>query len=135
MPPDSSIGEKLLVCVGPSPLSATLIRSTARLAASLNAPWVALHIEHSTITASQRQRATTHLELADALGAETRTVSGRFDADTILQFAFNEGVTQLVLGKPEAGRWSWWKGPSLVDDLVSRSVGLDLVIVGTFEPA
>ena len=121
----------MLVCVGPSPHSATLIRSTAHLAAGLNAPWVALHIEHSTITASQRQRATTHLELAGTLGAETRTVSGRFDADTILQFAVNEGVTQLVLGKPEAGRWSWWRGPSLVDELVSRSEGLDLGVVGS----
>lgn len=101
------------------------------MASSLSASWVALHIEHSTITASQRERATNHLELADTLGAERRTVSGRFDADTILQFAVNEGVTQLVLGKPEAGRWTWWRGPSLVDELVSRSEGLDLVIVGT----
>ena len=127
----SEIGEKLLVCVGPSPLSATLIRSTARLAADLNAPWVALHIEHSTITASQRERAATHLELADSLGAETRTVSGRFDADTILQFAHNEGITRLVLGKPEAGRRIWWRGPSLIDELVSRSEGIDLMIVGS----
>src|SRR5690349_21378342 len=37
--------ERLLVCVGPSPLSARLVRSTKRLAAGLKAPWIAAHVE------------------------------------------------------------------------------------------
>ena len=37
--------ERLLVCVGPSPFAARLVRSARRMAAGLRAPWVAVHVE------------------------------------------------------------------------------------------
>ncbi len=37
--------ERLLVCVGPSPSSAKLIRATKRMAASLQAKWFAIYVE------------------------------------------------------------------------------------------
>src|SRR5579885_1224843 len=38
-------GERLLVCVGPSPFSAQLIRRTKQLANDLKAPWMAVYVE------------------------------------------------------------------------------------------
>ena len=37
--------ERLLVCVTPGPTSASLVRATRRMAASLRAPWIAVHVE------------------------------------------------------------------------------------------
>ena len=37
--------ERVLVCVGPSPTSARIIRSTKRLAASLGAEWIAVAVD------------------------------------------------------------------------------------------
>ena len=39
------VAERLLVCVGPSPMSARLVRTTKRMASGLRAPWMALHVE------------------------------------------------------------------------------------------
>src|SRR5262249_1468957 len=37
--------ERLLVCVGPSPLSARLVRAARRMATSLKCPWVAVYVD------------------------------------------------------------------------------------------
>src|ERR1700712_5207153 len=37
--------ERLIVCVGPGPESATLVRAAARLAASLKSDWIAVYVE------------------------------------------------------------------------------------------
>src|SRR5450755_2909584 len=42
---DSKVRERLLVSVTGSPMSPRLVRATARLAASLQAEWVAVHVE------------------------------------------------------------------------------------------
>jgi two-component system sensor histidine kinase KdpD len=71
--------ERLLVCVGPSPTSARLIRAAKRLADSLDAEWVAVHVdtpETSRMSAKDRGRLLAHLRLAEPLGAETTTISG-----------------------------------------------------------
>ncbi len=39
--------ETLLVCIGPSPTSAKVIRTSKRLAGSLNARWIAASVETS----------------------------------------------------------------------------------------
>ncbi len=38
-------GERLLVCISPSPLSEKLVRNTRRLADELKAEWIALYVE------------------------------------------------------------------------------------------
>ena len=42
-----AITDTLLVCVGPSPTSAKVIRTSKRMAASLNARWIAVGVERS----------------------------------------------------------------------------------------
>ncbi len=42
-----AISETLLVCVGPSPTSADVIRTSKRMAASLSARWIAVGVERS----------------------------------------------------------------------------------------
>jgi len=61
--------ERLLVCVGPSPTSARLIRVAKRMATALHAPWIAAYVDNgSLLNDTARQKLTRNLNLAEQLG-------------------------------------------------------------------
>ncbi len=63
--------ERLLVCVGPSPTSARLVRAAKRLADSLGAEWIAINVESSQsgeMSPKDRARLLAHLRLAERWG-------------------------------------------------------------------
>src|SRR5438067_2070968 len=73
------VAERVLVCIGPSPLSARLVRAGRRLAAQLGAPWVVVYVEtpaQRKLAPDDRARVLETLRLADSLGAETVTLTG-----------------------------------------------------------
>jgi len=124
-------GERLLVAVGPSPYSESLIRWTRRAAAARDCPWVALHVESSTLLDdAARQRVSRQLALARQLGAEVVTVSGHSVSDALLRAARERNVTQVVVGKPLARRW-WHglRGGSLLDALLRDSGDIEVCAV------
>lgn len=68
--------ERLLVCVSPSPLR-RLVQVTQRMAARLQAEWLAVYVEtpgHTRLRDDERERLIQHLRLAEKLGAETVTL-------------------------------------------------------------
>ncbi len=108
--------ERLLVCVGPSPASAKVVRAARRLADTLRGQWLAVHVETpqaERTSAADRLRLRENLRLAERLGAEVVTLSGDDVVDTVLSYANERNVTKIVLGKPYdsrlrrgARRWS-----------------------------
>ncbi|HEY2895095.1 MAG TPA: sensor histidine kinase KdpD, partial [Pirellulales bacterium] len=48
--------DRLLVCIGPSPTTARVIRTAKRMAAALDAPWLALSVEVAGRTLSSRTK-------------------------------------------------------------------------------
>jgi two-component system sensor histidine kinase KdpD len=130
--------EHFLVCVSPSPTSARVIRTARRMAAALQAEWIAAFVEAPAtegMTEAARQRLVRHMRLAEQLGAETVTLSGRNVAEELVKYARSRGVTRIVVGKAGGSRWvELFKG-SLVHDLVRVSGDIDLhVIRGHEEP-
>lgn len=123
--------DRLLVCVGPSPMSARLIRAARRMAARLNAPWIALHVEldgsrHET--AGDQQRLDANLRLAEELGASVVTVPGHSFAPTVIDYCRRQNVSRIIAGKPLHPRWQdWWRG-SLVSDLIRESGDIDVYV-------
>jgi two-component system sensor histidine kinase KdpD len=132
--------ERLLVCVGPSPTSAKVVRAAKRLADRLDAPWIALHVvtaQAARMTQADRQRLQQHLRLAESLGAETVQVSGADITEELLRYAGERNVTKIVVGKTDAPR-AWRRPPrrSLVDRLIRDSGNIDVFVVrGLDEPA
>ena len=125
-------GERLLVCVGPSPLSARLVRSAKRLADGLKAQWIAAYVETPGIARlpqADRDRITQTLRLAAQLGAETVTLSGQDIADEVLAYAKEQNVTKIVIGKPERSRWRETLFGSVVDEVVRRSGPIDVYVI------
>jgi two-component system sensor histidine kinase KdpD len=130
--------ERLLVCVGPSPLSARVVRIARRMAAGLHAEWLAVYVETPSRTAlSDQSRAAvrSNLRLAERLGAETATLTGEHVADEIVAFARRRNVTKIIIGKSDQPRWRDVLFGSVVDDLIRRSGDIEVhVVKGAPEP-
>jgi two-component system sensor histidine kinase KdpD len=124
--------ERLLVCVGPSPTSAKLIRTAKRMAAAFAAQWLAVAVEpngnkQGTIVA--RQRIVQHLQLAQRLGAETHTLNGLDVAQTLLDFARSRNVTKIIVGKTALPWWRRLLFGTVVDTLLESSGDIDVYVI------
>lgn len=124
--------ERMLVCVGPSPLSARLVRSARRMAARLRATWFALYVEldHAPVLRpADRQRLEQNLRLAEELGAQVGTTAGGDFAEAVLGFAREHNVTKIVVGKPLQARWREWLRGAFVYNLIRRSGDIDVYVI------
>ena len=124
--------ERLLVCVGPSPTSAKIIRSCKRMAAAFGADWLAVAVDtakeaHASPVA--RQLVARHLHLAEELGGETSTLVGTNVANTVLDFARSRNVTKIVVGKTSQPWWKRWLVPGVVEQLLERSGDIDVYVI------
>jgi two-component system, OmpR family, sensor histidine kinase KdpD len=123
---------RLLVCVGPSPASADVIRSARHMAASSKEAWFAVYVEDPKtlrLPEADRNRAISNLRLAEQLGAETITLRGRRIAEEIVNFARQRQITTIVAGKPTSSRWKTVFSESPVDELMRQSGGIDVYAI------
>ncbi|HEX6834628.1 MAG TPA: sensor histidine kinase KdpD [Rudaea sp.] len=125
-------GERVLVCVGPDPLSARLVRAARRLAHALHSEWIAVYVETPRLTRlpkAARDRVLQTLRLAEELGAETANVSGESVAAELMAYARQRNVSKILVGKPSRGRWRDRLRPSLVDEVVRQSGDIDVYVI------
>jgi len=123
--------ERLLVCAGPSPTTARVIRTAKRMAAALDAPWIAVSVELGGIATSNsvKEQIAQHFRLAERLGAETVTLAGQDVAGTILDYARSRNVTKLFIGKTRRPRWRRWVFRTVVDELLDNSGRIDVYVI------
>ncbi len=126
------IAGRVMVCVGPSPFSAQLIRLAYRLAGGLQADWLAVHVEParpSAMSKKDRDRLDRNMQLAAELGAKTLTVVGEDLTQEILETARNHSITTIVIGKPRHSRlWEIIRG-SIVDELIRKSGEINVYVI------
>lgn len=125
-------GERLLVCVSPSPLSERLVRTARRLARRLDAEWIAAYVEtpgHSYLPEVARDQVARTLRLAEELGARTVHLNGSDVAETLANYALSRNVTKMVVGKPLRPRWRELLHGSVVDRIVRHSQDLDVYVI------
>jgi two-component system sensor histidine kinase KdpD len=124
--------ERLLVCIGPSPSSANLVRLAQKMAADLKAEWFAVYVEDPRmlrLPETERSRAVYNLRLAEQLGAEAITLRGHHIAEEIVGFARQRHITRIVAGKPQQLRWQAIFRGSPVDELVRLSGEIDVEVI------
>jgi two-component system sensor histidine kinase KdpD len=123
--------DRLLVCVGPSPTTARVIRTAKQVADALDAPWLAVSVEQPGIATNPvaAQQVADHLRLAERLGAETVTLTGTGVAATILDYARTQNVTKLFVGKTRTPRWRRWLRTGVVEELLEGSGDIDVYLV------
>jgi two-component system sensor histidine kinase KdpD len=85
-------GERLMVCVSPSPLSERLVRTTRRLARRLDAEWIAAYVEipaRTNLSEAEEERVAQTLRLAEELGAQTVRLTGHSVAETLTNYGLS----------------------------------------------
>jgi two-component system sensor histidine kinase KdpD len=125
-------GERLLVCISPSPLAEKLIRTTRRLADELNAEWIAVYVEIASKpenNPANRERISQTLQLAEELGAKSITLAGRSIHEAVLEYARKNNITKVVVGKPLKPRWQEIITGSVVDQLIYASGDVDIYVI------
>jgi len=127
-------GERLLVAVSASPTSASMVRWTRHLADTLNAEWLAVHIQSSRPTTTATSQLTRNLDLARELGAEVVTTADEDVVRGVLRVARQRNASQIVVGKPMGGWRHRWMGFWWAHRLVQESGGLDVHFVRADAP-
>ena len=124
--------ERILVCVGPGPGSAKLVRAAKRMAAALRAEWTAVFVDSARRISSPafRDAAIENLRLAEKLGSETITLTGMDVAEEIVSFARSKNVTKIIIGKNAKKSFKdFWKGPDLLDEVIRKSEEIEVCVV------
>jgi two-component system sensor histidine kinase KdpD len=130
--------ETLMVCVGPSPTTAQVVRTAKRMAAAFDAPWLAVAVDRvgAESDPTVKERIAGHFRLADRLGAETIQLSGQDVASTLLELARSRNVTKILIGKTNQPRWRRLLFGTVVDEVLERSGDIDVYVIrGDEDPA
>jgi two-component system sensor histidine kinase KdpD len=119
---------RLLVSVFASPYAENLIRSTRRLADTLNASWIGAYIDDNhPLSSEEKTLLARNIALVQELGGEVITSREEDTAEGLLRIARQNNVTEIVIGK--SGR-SWWNsffsGGSLVNRLLRSADDIDI---------
>jgi len=94
--------DALLVCIGSGTGAERLVRTGARLAGRLEAPWHAVHVHTQTSGPEpevERQRILRALELSASLGAETATLSADDPVAALVDYAREQNLSRLLVGR------------------------------------
>lgn len=124
--------ERLLVCVGPSPTTARLLRTAKRMSVAFGCEWLAVAVttpQSAVQSLAAREQVAEHLRLAEQLGAETHTLVGDNVSHTVVEFAQSRNVSKIVVGKTAQ---SWWRrllARSIVDQLLEQSGEIDVYVI------
>ncbi len=124
--------ERVLVCIAASPYAIRLVRAARRMAARLQAEWLAVYVETPAqlrMAEADRDQLERTLQLAEQLGAETVTLTGNDVAEEVLAYARRRNVTKLVVGKPAVSRWRELLHGSFVDRLIRGSGEIDVYVI------
>ena len=118
---------RLMVGVGPTPYSESLIRWTRRASGRHGCPWIAVWVEGiKPLSASEQDLLARGLGLARRLGAEVVHATGDDVVAVLLEIARDRNVSQIIVGK--ANRRSRWR-PTLAERIIDGSGDIDVCVV------
>ncbi len=121
--------EALLACVGTGDSAEKVVRASARLAAQLDVPWHAVHVETPAVQRlpdGRREQALRVLKLAQELGATVATPSAPQAAPALVRHAREHNLVRLVVGRG-GRRWPWQV--SAADQIAALADDLDVIQV------
>ena len=122
-------GQRLIVGISGSPHSINLIRWARRMAFTLDASWIAVHVETSReLTDSEKDLLAKNVKLAQELGAEIISTADEDVGDALIRVARQENCTQILIGKSRSRPFR--KSAVLPHELIDKSGDLDVLVVG-----
>jgi two-component system sensor histidine kinase KdpD len=132
--PRPRAADRILILVTEDPSSAALIRRGRRVADYLKAECFAVCVLRDGrphgIPASQREAIDKHMNFArNLLRIEPQELQGKDVAQTLVDFARLNKVTQIFLARPQRKRWPMIFGRGLVERVVRLAHDIQVTIV------
>lgn len=127
-----TIGDKILVCIGPGVLSTKLVRQAKQLATKLKCPWTALYIENDQyykLANEEQNFIKKTLRMAEQLGAKTEMLQETQTADAIIDYARQNDFTKIMVGKTRKPKWKRLFTHSLVNEIIDKSGIIDVYVI------
>ena len=125
--------DRLLLVITPDPSSAALIRRGRRVADYLRADCLAVYVsETGGVTAlgtSGREALERHLNFARGLQIETRILEGTDVAETLVNFARLNGVTQIFVTREKSSGIRSWFASAFVQRIVHLARDMQVTVV------
>ena len=133
--------DRVMACMSSDPpLSRVLLRKASRIAGRLNSDWYCVYVQTpderpDRIDASIQRRLVDNIQLAQSLGAEVVKLEGADVAVALSRFIAEHGVTLAIVGETRRSRWYRLRHGSIVDRLLTRSSGVDVLVVSAADRA
>ncbi len=125
--------ERILIHITSAPTTAALIRRGRRVADYLKAECFAVCVLPGAgldaLPRTTRQAIEQHLDFARKLHIETRILEGAEEAETLVDFAHTNGVTQIYLAKPPRSHFPFLLRRQLVMKIVRLATDIQVTVV------
>jgi magnesium transporter len=125
--------EKILVHVMADPSTAMLLRRARRVADYLHANCVAVFVcagkDLASLPGAERQAVERHFRFAEDLRVETAIVNGKNAANALVDYAHQQGVTQIFIGPAAEQPKGWFRGLDFTDQVLYQARDLEVTVV------
>jgi two-component system sensor histidine kinase KdpD len=126
------VADKIMVCIGPDALSAKLVRTAKRMAASIKSPWVAVYVEntrHYRLNERGHRALQAIFRLVERIGGKVVVLQGENVADEIINYAQAHRITKIIIGKPIKPTFQVLLDGTLCDRIINKSGDIDIYVV------
>lgn len=126
---------RLMVAIGVSPRSQSLLRAAKQCVSVSGGQWLAVCVDTpNTLSPQEKQFRAENLMLARQLGAEVVLASGTHVGRTLLRVAQERQVSHLLVGKtPITHKFKLWRRMPLGDWLHHNSGDIAIILLSTRE--
>jgi hypothetical protein len=105
----------------------------------MGAPWYAVYVQtpHEAperVEAATQREIGNNLELARQLGGTSLAFKGPDLVSTIASFVSEYSITRIIVGRSQRPWYRRWLGPSILDRLIQKVPGVDVLIVDAVTP-
>ena len=125
--------DRVMICISPTRSALRLIRRGWRMGQRMRGEVLVVHVDEGHVGEKERKILEDDFKLAERLGIETITLKGDL-CPTLIEFAKERNVTQLILGQPQRNRLKEILRPQLLNELVKSLRTVDILVVATEAP-
>jgi two-component system sensor histidine kinase KdpD len=122
------VQERILVCVSPRLAVPRMLESGRRNADRFQGEFYVVYVEERSLSEVEREVLSKNLDYARDLGAQIELLTGFDNAEAILRFARQKGITQIFIGHSTRHGLQRRILGSLVDRLIRSAEGIDVVV-------
>lgn len=126
--------DRVMIAIAPNRGSLRLIRKGWRMGQRLRGEVVGVYVEETGLDEAHRAMLKSDLALAERLGIKTVSLKGEV-AETIIKYAQEHNITQLLMGHPERSKLQNLTRRSIVQDVARALKTVDITLVAAEAPS